>query len=73
MGVLMIVALLIAAAYIAAFIVGVPYSEVICSFIEKRILPVVYIVGIAACIIGIASMYLNNEHVFMLTLPQKRK
>lgn len=73
MGALMIVALAVAVAYIAAFIIGLPYSEEICSFIGKYILPVVYIAGIAVCLIGIASMYLKNEHVFMLTLPEKKE
>ena len=73
MGALMIVALAVAVAYIAAFIAGVPYSEAICSFIGIYILPAVYIIGIAVCVIGIISMYLKNEHVFMLTLPEKKK
>lgn len=49
----MIVALAVAVAYIAAFIAGVPYSEAICSFIGTYILPAVYIIGIAVCVIGI--------------------
>lgn len=73
MGMLMIVALAVALAYIAAFIIGVPYSEEICSFVGKCILPVVYITGIAVCLIGIVSMYLKKEHVFMLTLPEKKE
>lgn len=73
MTLIMVLALLIAALYIIAFIVGMPHSEAICGFAATYILPVVYITAIADCLLGVVNMYLKNEYVFVLGVASKQK
>lgn len=72
MAILMIVALLVAVCYLAAFIVGCPASEAICGFLNTYILPCVYVSGIVLCGLGVLNMYLSKTHVFMLDISSKK-
>lgn len=73
MAVLMLVTLLVAVCYLAAFIVGLPLSEAICGFLNAYILPYIYIAGIALCVLGVLNMYLCKTHVFLLDISSKKK
>ena len=68
LGALMIFVFFAAICYIVAFIVGLPASEQICAFLEKYILPYVYMFGILDCLIGTLYLYLTGKHVFVLDL-----
>lgn len=68
MGILMIVSLIVALLYILAFFVGVTAAEALCAFLVNHILPAVYIVAMALCVLGVINMYLRKEHVFLLDL-----
>jgi len=68
MGILMIVALVVALLYILAFFIGVSAAEALCAFLGSHILPVVYIAAMALCVLGVLNMYLRKEHVFLLDL-----
>lgn len=73
LGILMFITLLVGIAYFVAFIIGGRGAEVICGFLQARILSPVYVIGIAMCFVGIFNMYLKGEHVFLLEIPSKEE
>lgn len=73
MAILITVCLLVAVAYILAFIIGMPVSDTINTVCTQHILPIVYKGGITLCIIGIINMYLRGELLFRLETASKDK
>lgn len=71
--IVMLLALLVAVIYIAAFVLGTPYSESLCGFSATYIQPVIYIATIIDCLLGVAIMYLKKEYVFVLDTGAKSK
>lgn len=69
----MLLALLVAVIYIAAFVLGTPYSETLCGFSATYIQPVIYIATIIDCLLGVVIMYLKKEYVFVLDTGTKSK
>lgn len=69
----MLLALLVAVIYIAAFVLGTPYSESLCGFSATYIQPVIYIATIIDCLLGVAIMYLKKEYVFVLDAGTKNE
>lgn len=72
MGILMLATLFVAVCYLAAFIVGPPVSEAICSFLDAHILHYVYVSGIILCALGVLNMYLTKTYVFMLDVSSDK-
>lgn len=72
-GILMIAAILVAVAYLIAFIVGCPHSEMICGFLDTYILPCMYIAVVGICILGVINMYLCKEHTFVFDHSIRKK
>ena len=69
----MLLALLVAGIYIAAFVIGTPYSEMMCGFSATYIQPVIYIATILDCLLGVMIMYLKKEYVFVMNTDTKDK
>lgn len=72
LGLCMITALLVAAAFIIALCVGGNLAGKICSVISAYVLPVVYVSGATAAFIGIVQMYLSGKKSFMLQSSKKK-
>lgn len=72
MGILMLATFFVAICYLAAFIVGPPISEAICSFLDAYVLRYVYISGIILCALGVLNMYLTKTYVFMLDISSDK-
>ena len=70
-GILMLLALVIAVCYAAALIVGMPTSESIHAFLSAYVLPYMYIANIVVCLLGLVNMYLRGEHVFLMEVKKK--
>ncbi|MGM9575384.1 MAG: hypothetical protein ACI3VE_05730 [Oscillospiraceae bacterium] len=71
--IVMLLALLVAVIYIAAFVIGTSYSESLCGFSATYIQPVIYIATIIDCLLGVVIMYLKKEYVFVLDTGAKNK
>lgn len=72
MTILVIVCLIVAIAYVLAFIIGMPAADTINTICTKSVLPVVYKGGITLCIIGIINMYLRGELLFRLEVNKNK-
>lgn len=73
LGILMIAAFVVAIAYLIAFIIGRPNSEIICVFLDTYILTYMYSAVVGICILGVVSMYLQGEYSFMLDHSNHKK
>ncbi len=56
--------------YVAAFIIGGETAGEICTFISKKIIPLVIYTANCMVLLGIFSMYLSGEYALT---PQKKK
>lgn len=57
--------------YLAAFIIGGETATEICTFIYKKIIPVIIYLANCMILLGIVSMYLSGEYA--LTAQKKEK
>lgn len=56
--------------YVAAFIIGGETAGEICTFIYKKIIPIVIYIANCTVILGILAMYLSGEYALA---PEKKK
>lgn len=56
--------------YVAAFIIGGETATEICTFIYKKVIPVIIYLANCMILLGIFSMYLSGEYALT---PEKKK
>lgn len=57
--------------YLSAFVIGGETATEICTFIYKKIIPVIIYLANCMILLGIVSMYLSGEYA--LTAQKKKK
>lgn len=56
--------------YIAALFIGGDTASIICTFIYKKIIPVIIYISVIMVMMGLLAMYLNGE---VSLTPEKKK